>query len=342
MLKLTEIMDSTCNFCEYQYDFAVIIKKALYEKYSSSQNYTYIRIINDLIFARRSRITNKFKDYLFWDYHDEYMENYFHSPFNILFDTIHFNTISPKNLCPAYFILLQLKPWIITTILKFDNLENTQTQIPLAFQKYYKVVFSKNNNNIVHKDPSFLSKINLMIFNQEVGVQLRLIYQKFCERRQEIKKQKQKKRSQAHSIDKETQTQGFQFIPIIYHKDKQFLQKIIKQQKEKESTQIQFLKLNKQNKTQKYRNSVEINNNRYGSASKISQQSTARVIESYASSRYNSTATQQKIIRSQRTKSQTQDSNNITKALESQFNNQIDIKQTLKRVDSGIKQQKVK
>lgn len=100
MLKLTEIMDLTCNFCEYQYvhktlnqDFAVIIKKALYEKYSSSQNYTYIRIINDLIFARRSRITNKFKDYLFWDYHDEYMENYFHSPFNILFDTIHFNVL---------------------------------------------------------------------------------------------------------------------------------------------------------------------------------------------------------------------------------------------------------
>lgn len=69
-------------------DFALIIKKALYEKYSSSQNYTYIRIINDLVFARRSRITNKYKDYLFWDYHDEYIENFFHSPNNILFDTI--------------------------------------------------------------------------------------------------------------------------------------------------------------------------------------------------------------------------------------------------------------
>ncbi|CAD8129456.1 unnamed protein product [Paramecium sonneborni] len=61
MLKLTEIMDQACNFCEFQYvhnlpnqDFAVIIKKALYEKYSSSQ-IIYIRIINDLIFARRSR-----------------------------------------------------------------------------------------------------------------------------------------------------------------------------------------------------------------------------------------------------------------------------------------------
>ncbi|CAD8113855.1 unnamed protein product [Paramecium sonneborni] len=352
MLKLTEIMDSTCNFCEYQYDFAVIIKKALYEKYSSSQNYTYIRIINDLIFARRSRITNTFKDYLFWDYHDEYMENYFHSPNDILYDTIISNTNSLINLCPAYFIHLLLKPWIITTILKLDNLENTLISIPLAFLKFYRVVSLNNNSNSVHKEVSFLSKINLMILLPivhyhfipliNVALQLRLIYQKFCDRRQETKKLKFKKKSLAHSIDKETQTQPFQYIPIIYHKDKQFLQKIIKQQKEKEATQVQFQKFNKLNKTSRCRNSVEIHNNRYGSASKISQQSTARVYESNASSRYNSTATQQKLIRSQRTKSQTQDSNNITKALESQFNNQVDVRQTLKKFDSGIKQKKVK
>ncbi|CAD8206856.1 unnamed protein product [Paramecium pentaurelia] len=352
MLKLTEIMDSTCNFCEYQYDFAVIIKKALYEKYSSSQNYTYIRIINDLIFARRSRITNKFKDYLFWDYHDEYMENYFHSPFNILFDTIHsnsqkfvpriFHTPIAKTMDNYYNpkIRQSRKYSNINSISVSKILQSSLLQKQQQYSSQGSIFFIKNqlNDIVTNSSLSFHNNNN----NQEVGVQLRLIYQKFCERRQEFKKQKLKKKSQAHSIDKETQTQGFQFIPIIYHKDKQFLQKIIKQQKEKESTQIQFQKLNKQNKTQKYRNSVEINNNRYGSASKISQQSTARVIESYASSRYNSTATQQKIIRSQRTKSQTQDSNNITKALESQFNNQIDIKQTLKRVDSGIKQQKVK
>ncbi|CAK91885.1 unnamed protein product (macronuclear) [Paramecium tetraurelia] len=378
-------MDSTCNFCEYQYvqktlnqDFAVIIKKALYEKYSSSQNYTYIRIINDLIFARRSRITNTFKDYLFWDYHDEYMENYFRSPNDLLYDTIKSNVLVvtqnrravPKicaphisySYCQNHGQLLQSQNSIISKILQcqfHQRFKNTAEQsyqkvtvshIMLRLQQYSSqgsIFYIKNQlNDIVTNSSLSFQTINKYFIpncsKQEVGVQLRVIYQKFCDRRQEIKKQKQNKRSQAHSIDKETQTQGFQFIPIIYHKDKQFLQKIIKQQKEKESTKIQFQKLNKQNKASRYRNSVEINNNRYGSASKISQQSTARVYESYASSRYNSTTTQQKLIRSQRTKSQTQDSNNITKALESQFNNQVDVRQTLKKFDSGTKQKKVK
>ena len=56
------------------------MRKALYEKYSSSQNYTYIRIVNDLIFARRSHVTTIFKDYLFWDYEEEYMETYIANP----------------------------------------------------------------------------------------------------------------------------------------------------------------------------------------------------------------------------------------------------------------------
>ncbi|CAD8129455.1 unnamed protein product [Paramecium sonneborni] len=63
--------------------------------------------------------------------------------------------------------------------------------------------------------------------------------------KQEIKKLKSKKNSQAHSIDQETQTQLFRFIPIIYNKEKQQFLKIIKQQKE---TETSFKKQTRQTK----------------------------------------------------------------------------------------------
>lgn len=67
--------------------------------------------------------------------------------------------------------------------------------------------------------------------------QLRHIYQKFIQRRIETKMRslQSNRRSLAHSADKQTQTTEVpQHFPVIKLTDKLFLQRIIRQQKEKD------------------------------------------------------------------------------------------------------------
>lgn len=72
---------SNCAFCtkKLTQDFyPKMIFKALYSKFSSSQNYYYTRDINDILANSRSKIVINYKDQLTWnDDEDEYLKRYY-------------------------------------------------------------------------------------------------------------------------------------------------------------------------------------------------------------------------------------------------------------------------
>ncbi|KAM3136548.1 hypothetical protein pb186bvf_011351 [Paramecium bursaria] len=223
-----------CTFCE-SIDFRLVIRKALYSKYSSSQNYIYSRIINDLIYARKSRVTSIFKDYLFYDYEDEYLTKYY----------------------DAQQLVKQLEQYRVKLLSK-DQVSQFQTIYPRIYHEpaattlqnyeYYhrSLRFHRRQRNRINSmsqsdilngisglqqiPPASSAQQSIFYIQNQLkennkktlGLQLRALYQQFTERRLRTK------RPRHQSVDKETQTLS---IPIIKQRDKQFLQQIIKQQK---------------------------------------------------------------------------------------------------------------
>ena len=54
-----------------------MMNKALYSKYSSSQNYYYTKDINDIMTDGRTPAVMKYKDYVTYDEEDEYLKRYY-------------------------------------------------------------------------------------------------------------------------------------------------------------------------------------------------------------------------------------------------------------------------
>jgi hypothetical protein len=72
---------SNCTFCQKKLNhdyYPKMIFKALYSKFSSSQNYYYTRDINDILANSRTKPVISFKDQLTWnDDEDEFLKRYY-------------------------------------------------------------------------------------------------------------------------------------------------------------------------------------------------------------------------------------------------------------------------
>ena len=54
-----------------------MVNKALYTKYSSSQNYYYTKDVNDILTNERTQAVIIFKDYVTLDEEDEFLKRYY-------------------------------------------------------------------------------------------------------------------------------------------------------------------------------------------------------------------------------------------------------------------------
>lgn len=74
-----------CIFCDKKHQqskkdyFPSMINKALFSKYSSSQNYYFTKDINEILANSRTPFVIKYKDFLTWDEEEEYMKRFYKS-----------------------------------------------------------------------------------------------------------------------------------------------------------------------------------------------------------------------------------------------------------------------
>ena len=83
MQKTISSLPENCIFCNKKDStsqknyFPSMINKALYSKYSSSQNYYYTKDINDLLTNSRTPVVIKYKDYLTVDEEEEFLKRFY-------------------------------------------------------------------------------------------------------------------------------------------------------------------------------------------------------------------------------------------------------------------------